>query len=546
MPHSHNRARDLVDSLRHGVASDERELSAAERFKVWYDTHPDDSTRPRLEAGLLSEVGCYAEALPLFEQVEHWRKAGDCLWALGRLEEACESYERPSNQNPQHVFRAGPDFDRLLALCAIIGDWKRIPRLIRAARPEPYGSRDVFLGGQARAKGPILRYLALAVRHGEEGLKAAELSRMFGISATDWTVIAAKEAGRRDADLQKQIAKLRPRFLKIEATTRDAALAVGSTERATRLIDYIGRMDRQLPEMTANFAHWKKSSGDPFPASIIFWLTETGVYQLFKTVLHALRCEIDTWLERWESESRFYTAHPWIIRACLDEAVRSTLKENKSLTADILTAALFQHLWWALALDIHGKLPENATYDRLRAEPDWAWAQLNAWAGSEAASKLAKSVNQSLTDKRRWVKLEDEPAWSALMRAAAAHLDTRWEVDFASVRWKSEQSLFLRVKQMLPDLKVEQHASPVWLSPQHLDVYLPERRIAIEYQGEQHYRPIEVFGGEEGFQATSRRDALKRQLCALAGITLIEVRYDDDIDARLQGLADLVQSGRRT
>ena len=47
--------------------------------------------------------------------------------------------------------------------------------------------------------------------------------------------------------------------------------------------------------------------------------------------------------------------------------------------------------------------------------------------------------------------------------------------------------------------------------------------------GEQHYYPVEYFGGDRAYDATVIRDKRKAQLCANAGINLFYVRYDDDI-----------------
>ena len=52
-----------------------------------------------------------------------------------------------------------------------------------------------------------------------------------------------------------------------------------------------------------------------------------------------------------------------------------------------------------------------------------------------------------------------------------------------------------------------------WLSKMKLDFYLPEYNIAIECQGEQHFKPIEHFGGNEEFKMVSIRDKRKRKLC---------------------------------
>ena len=50
--------------------------------------------------------------------------------------------------------------------------------------------------------------------------------------------------------------------------------------------------------------------------------------------------------------------------------------------------------------------------------------------------------------------------------------------------------------------------------------------LTIEHQGEQHYHPVAVFGGEEAFARVIERDALKRQLCQANGVEVVDVRFD--------------------
>ena len=51
-----------------------------------------------------------------------------------------------------------------------------------------------------------------------------------------------------------------------------------------------------------------------------------------------------------------------------------------------------------------------------------------------------------------------------------------------------------------------------------VDFYLPNQKIAIEYNGEQHYIPIDYFGGEKGFRKTQERYNLKKDYCKNHGI----------------------------
>jgi len=79
--------------------------------------------------------------------------------------------------------------------------------------------------------------------------------------------------------------------------------------------------------------------------------------------------------------------------------------------------------------------------------------------------------------------------------------------------WISETELFNLIRDSFPDVTVEHHGRPGWLGRQHLDVWIPEWRIAVEYHGDQHFRPVEFFGGEAAFIANQERDRRKERLC---------------------------------
>lgn len=62
------------------------------------------------------------------------------------------------------------------------------------------------------------------------------------------------------------------------------------------------------------------------------------------------------------------------------------------------------------------------------------------------------------------------------------------------------------------------------------DFYLPERDILIEYNGEQHYRPIGWFGGVKQLQVQQEHDERKREYAKKSGMRFIEIKYCDDVD----------------
>ena len=89
--------------------------------------------------------------------------------------------------------------------------------------------------------------------------------------------------------------------------------------------------------------------------------------------------------------------------------------------------------------------------------------------------------------------------------------------------WVSETHLYYEIKKLLSH-KVIHHGRPKWLGRQHFDIWIPSLNIAVEYQGAQHDRPVDFFGGEEAFKKNQRRDETKKKLCMENNVRLIEVR----------------------
>ena len=57
------------------------------------------------------------------------------------------------------------------------------------------------------------------------------------------------------------------------------------------------------------------------------------------------------------------------------------------------------------------------------------------------------------------------------------------------------------------------------------DFYLPEYNICIEYDGEQHFKEISVFGGKERYQKQILYDEIKNNYCQNNLIQLIRIPY---------------------
>ncbi len=95
--------------------------------------------------------------------------------------------------------------------------------------------------------------------------------------------------------------------------------------------------------------------------------------------------------------------------------------------------------------------------------------------------------------------------------------------------WIGETQLFNRIRAEFPEERVIAHGRPGWLAPQHLDVYLPDRNIALEYQGLQHYEPVDFFGGEAQHRRQLELDERKRGLCQANDCVLLCLRDGYDI-----------------
>ena len=115
-------------------------------------------------------------------------------------------------------------------------------------------------------------------------------------------------------------------------------------------------------------------------------------------------------------------------------------------------------------------------------------------------------------------------------------LHTDWRLERTKIRtkltaegvirpkWKHELSLFHEVRKQCPDVLYQYR--PDWLGRQSLDLYIPSLMTGIEYQGIQHYSPVDFFGGEDALAYRKELDAVKRELCEENGVRLIEWPYE--------------------
>ena len=103
--------------------------------------------------------------------------------------------------------------------------------------------------------------------------------------------------------------------------------------------------------------------------------------------------------------------------------------------------------------------------------------------------------------------------------------ESTWESNLSNIKhhnkWcplcstrKSEKSVYQILKPIFSDL-LSHYRKFSWLKNLNnleLDFYVPSLKLAIEYDGKQHFEPIEYFGGKKRFKLDKKRDFLKNKL----------------------------------
>ncbi|MGI5868850.1 MAG: hypothetical protein ACOX9C_05345 [Kiritimatiellia bacterium] len=114
-------------------------------------------------------------------------------------------------------------------------------------------------------------------------------------------------------------------------------------------------------------------------------------------------------------------------------------------------------------------------------------------------------------------------------------------------KWKEETKLFRLVQNMFAPREVVHHYKGDELLGLEYDIYVPDLRLAVEYHGEQHFKPVASWGGAGGLAKRKDNDKRKRRLSARHAIDLVEFTYADEITpeavaARLRPFLDRPES----
>ncbi|MCU7380465.1 hypothetical protein OBO34_19315 [Clostridiales Family XIII bacterium ASD5510] len=96
-------------------------------------------------------------------------------------------------------------------------------------------------------------------------------------------------------------------------------------------------------------------------------------------------------------------------------------------------------------------------------------------------------------------------------------------------KWVSETTLYYIISGLYPNVTIKRHYRPKWLVGLELDIYIHEKRLAFEYQGIQHFQPVQHWGGQCQLEIQQEHDKRKADICKNRGITLIAINYDEQL-----------------
>ena len=99
---------------------------------------------------------------------------------------------------------------------------------------------------------------------------------------------------------------------------------------------------------------------------------------------------------------------------------------------------------------------------------------------------------------------------------------------------------------ILDSLKIEYKRQKTFDDLKHkkklrFDFYIPSLHCLIEYDGDQHIKPVSIWGGEEAFITTQLKDKLKTEYCITNNIPLLRLNPRDNAISIREKIIDFLQ-----
>ena len=100
--------------------------------------------------------------------------------------------------------------------------------------------------------------------------------------------------------------------------------------------------------------------------------------------------------------------------------------------------------------------------------------------------------------------------------------------EYSLNKYNNEVLLYFMVRCVFSDAVFQYRED--FLDKLSLDIYVPTKKFAIEYQGVFHYSSIPAFGGEEGLCIRKKNDEEKKHICEKEGIILCQWNFETPIN----------------
>ena len=110
---------------------------------------------------------------------------------------------------------------------------------------------------------------------------------------------------------------------------------------------------------------------------------------------------------------------------------------------------------------------------------------------------------------------------------------------------KEQNKIYEFLTNSFPDYTWEWEYNRKWLDKQRIDICCESAKLAVEYNGPQHYMPMVHYGGEKEFAKTIKRDNIKQSLCKQNGFCLYIIKYDNvDYDKIREDINNILNSNK--
>jgi hypothetical protein len=96
--------------------------------------------------------------------------------------------------------------------------------------------------------------------------------------------------------------------------------------------------------------------------------------------------------------------------------------------------------------------------------------------------------------------------------------------------WTSETILYHIICSLFPNFTIRRHYRPDFLEGLELDIFIEELKVGLEYQGIQHYEPVNHWGGKETLEKLQKRDLKKKKIADSLGIPIVYFKYDEHLN----------------